>query len=273
MHFVLIVLMLFGSGELWASDLSRESEVAEQLKREFAEGDRVKLQATGSEFIALQKESLVLSRRGAVILLHGLGGSPDERGIIHTLRTQLPESGWNLLSVQMPIGPVNGQWSDYQGLIAESAPRIGAAVAYLKQTGVTNVVLVGHGLGGAMALNYLSNRPAPEVKALVMIGLTVPQPQRQGASRELFEQMARVLVPQLDLYGSRDLPDVRATAQKRLAVGRKSVGSDYRQSEILGADHQFRGLSQMLLTHISKWIARVAPGSELPMGATNPSGQ
>ena len=259
----LIMLTLFCSVGLQASDLSRESEMAEQLKREFAEGDWVRLQAAGNEFIALQKDSSVLSRRGAVILLHDMGGYPDERGVIHALRTQLPESGWNLLSVQMPIGPVNGLSSDYRGLVDESAPRIEAAAAYLKREGVLNIVLVGHGLGGAMALNYISNNALPEIKALVMIGLTLPPQQGRVASESLIEQIAKVGVPQLDIYGSRDLADVLSTAQRRLAVGRKQAGEGFRQDEILGANHQFSGLTQALVARIAKWIARVAPGTEV----------
>lgn len=255
----LILLLLFGAVGLQASDLMRESRMAEQLKRNLAEGEWVQLQADGNDFIALQTDSPAVQRRGAVILLHDLGGHPDERDVTHELRTRLPASGWHLLSVQMPVGPANGQPGDYQGLVSESVPRIEAAVGHLKQSGFLNIVLVGHGLGGAMALNYMANKPAPEIRALAVIGVRVPPPD-DVAQQRLLKQFAMIRTPLLDLYGSRDLPVVRTTAQARLAAGRKGGGSDFRQDEILGADHQFRGSSQLLANRIGKWMVRVVSG-------------
>jgi len=262
MNQLLLLLILLGSTTLSASDLMRESRIAEQLKRSTIDGEWVELQAAGIGFIALRNDAMTLQRKGAVILLHDMGGHPDESGVIHELRSQLPESGWSLLSLQMPIGPLDAQVVEYRGFVAEAAPRVEAAVGYLRTAGLLNIVLIGHGLGAAMVTHYMAGQPAAEIKGVVTIGMRLAEPDA-AAESALYEQLATIRQPLLDLYGSRDLPIVLAGAKRRLFAGKQGSGSLFRQDEVLGADHQFRGMSQLLVSKIAKWIGRVAPSSEV----------
>lgn len=53
-------------------------------------------------FLSLYTADKTGNQFGTVILLHGNGHHPDWPGIIHTLRTQLPEIGWSTLSIAVP---------------------------------------------------------------------------------------------------------------------------------------------------------------------------
>jgi hypothetical protein len=259
---LLVMLLLITSMNLSASNLTRESHIAEQLRASAIEGEWVELQASGVDFIALRSDASVPQRRGAVILLHDMGGHPDEVGVIHSLRTQLPESGWTLLSLQMPVAAHDARATEYQGFIAESVPRIEVALAYLRTSGLLNIVMIGHGLGAAMVTNYMAGQPAVEIQGVVTIGMRLAAPDA-AAERALNEQLATIRQPHYDLYGSRDLPQVLSTSKQRLSAGKRVAGQIFRQDEILGADHQFRGMSQLLVTNIAKWMARVAPGGAM----------
>lgn len=262
MNQLLALLLLFGSATLYASDLMREARIVEQLKRSSIEGEWVELQSSGVQFMALRSDAVISQRKGAVVLLHDMGDDLDQRGVIHTLRRQLPKSGWVLLSLQMPIGFLNAKAADYQGFVAEAAPRIEAAVNYLKSSGLLNIVVIGHGLGGAMVTHYMAGQPAAEIKAVVTIGMRLAE-QDRVAENTLYEQLATIRLPLFDIYGSRDLPAVLAAAKRRFSAGKEGSGPLFRQDKVLGADHQFRGMSQLLTVTIAKWIGRVAPGSEV----------
>ncbi len=262
MNQLLALLLLFGSATLYASDVVREARIVEQLQQAPVEGDWVELQASGVQFMALRSDALISQRKGAVILLHDMGGHLDKRGVIHTLRRELPKSGWVLLSLQMPVASLNANAAEYQGFVAEAAPRVEAAVNYLKTSGLLNIVVIGHGLGGAMVMHYMAGQPAAEIKAAVTIGMRLAEQERVAES-VLYEQLATVRLPLFDIYGSRDLPAVLATAKRRLAAGKEGSGPLFRQDKVLGADHQFRGMLQLLTATIAKWIGRVAPGSEV----------
>ncbi|MCF6280618.1 MAG: alpha/beta hydrolase family protein [Candidatus Polarisedimenticolaceae bacterium] len=262
MYRLLVLMLLFGSTGLYASDLMRESYIAAQLKGSHIDGEWVELQTPEIGFIALQTPATPAQRRGAVILLHDVGGQPDEAGVIHALRTQLPASGWHLLSLQMPVAPVDAVPEEYRGVAAEAAPRVEAALAHLRQSGLLNVVLVGHGLGAAMVIDYMAGQPAAEIQAVVMVGVRLVPPDA-AAQTLMYEQLATIDIPLLDIYGSRDLPEVMATATRRYSAGKKGADPLFRQDEVLGADHQFRGMTQVLVSYIAKWIGRVAPGTEV----------
>ncbi len=262
MNQLLALLLLFASTALHASDTVREMRIVEQLKRTSIVGEWVELQAPGVQFAALRSDAVISQRKGAVILLHDMGDHLDQREVIYTLRRQLPESGWVLLSLQMPVGFLNTKAAEYQDFVAEAVPRIEAAVNYLKSAGLLNIVVIGHGLGGVMVTHYMAGQPATEIKAVVTIGMRLAE-QDRVAELMLYEQLATIRLPLFDIYGSRDLPAVLSAAKRRLSAGREGAGPLFRQKEVMGADHQFRGMSQLLAVTIAKWMGRVAPGSEV----------
>jgi len=100
--------------------------------------------------------------RRPVLLIHGYLAT---RGSLHLLERHLAERG--LIVISYPLGfPVNlGDIRDSAGLIARKVESIVA------QTGVTEIDVVGHSLGGLVGLYYLKRLGGRHrVRRLVMLG-------------------------------------------------------------------------------------------------------
>jgi pimeloyl-ACP methyl ester carboxylesterase len=258
--FYLVVMALLAAVPLWASDLVREARMADQIKDALLVGDPINLKDGNTDFLAIYAQETTHTSQGAAIILHGRGAHPDWTEVINPLRSQLPESGWKTLSIQMPVAASDAPNSQYQALIPEAAPRIAAAVEYLKQQGVTNMVLIGHSLGAEMGTAYLAQGVPKELKAFVAVGLPVSS---RDPDQGTLANLAKLNLPLLDLYGSRDIDPVLSSVAARLAAAKQAENSLYRQVEIEGADHFFLGLEDTLVAHVRSWIGRVAPGEQI----------
>jgi pimeloyl-ACP methyl ester carboxylesterase len=96
-----------------------------------------------------------------VLLIHGYLAT---RGSLHLLEQRLVERG--LIVMSFPLGPVNlGDIRDSAGLIARKVESIVA------QTGILRVDIVGHSMGGLVALDYLKRLGGRHrVRRLVLLG-------------------------------------------------------------------------------------------------------
>jgi pimeloyl-ACP methyl ester carboxylesterase len=96
-----------------------------------------------------------------VLLIHGYLAT---RGSLHLLERHLAEHG--LIVISYPLGTVNwGDIRDSAGLIARKVESIVA------QTGVTQIDVVGHSLGGLVGLYYLKRLGGRHrVRRLIMLG-------------------------------------------------------------------------------------------------------
>ncbi len=119
--------------------------------------------------------------QGVVIIVHGLG---DHGGRYHQLARQLTRHGWNVLAFDLPghgLSPGRrGRISHYDDLLAD--------IAQVRQTVTRQLpgarqVILGHSMGGNLALSYVLRRqqldPAPmELAGLVLCGpmLLPPNP-------------------------------------------------------------------------------------------------
>jgi pimeloyl-ACP methyl ester carboxylesterase len=109
-----------------------------------------------------QASSTAGTGRPPVLLIHGYMAT---RGSLHLLGRQLAERGHIVISY--PLGfPVNlGDIRDSAGLIARKIESIVA------QTGVTEIDVVGHSLGGLVGLYYLKRLGGRHrVRRLIMLG-------------------------------------------------------------------------------------------------------
>ncbi|MCW8905056.1 alpha/beta fold hydrolase [Sedimenticola sp.] len=253
-----IVLLLF-MNPLWASDLAREGRIAAEIREALLVGEPLTLQADDRDFLAIYAQQDTDYSQGAVIILHGRGAHPDWMDVVHPLRTRLPEYGWKTLSIQLPIAASDASGWVYQELIPEAVPRIAAAVAYLKQQGVTNIVLIGHSLGARMGVEYLAQGAPEELRAFVAIGLPADTRVPDGGT---LGGLKKLDLPLLDIYGSRDIDSVLQSASARSAAARQANNQSYRQNRIEGADHFFNGLSGTLVAEVRAWLGRMAPGVE-----------
>jgi hypothetical protein len=232
------------------------------------------LEAGGERFLGIYTTALTGAPLGAAIILPGLGLPPDWPDVIAPLRTGLPGYGWNTLSIPLPTPTrgADGRWQ-LDSYFTASRTRIQAAMAFLQQQGITRIVLIGQGLGAAAAVVSISGNDALRLAACAAVSLGVPpdaapSPYRPGL-------VENIRVPLLDIFGSRDLDWVTSTAAARLTAARRgghaasrlqatpaarppapeqNRDSAYRQFQVVGADHRFRGAETVLLNRVVGWL-------------------
>ena len=259
---LVLISILWVSQAALASDQIREQRFASEVEKQLLIGKGITLKAGDTEFYAIHTEVMSPVLKGAVILLHDREAHPNWPDVIRPLRTGLADRGWEALSLQMPLAGEDSDWRMYEQVIPEAAPRIAAAVEFLKQRKIKNIVLLGHSLGGRMAVHYLADaKPPKEIRALVLIGMAL---EPEGSAVKTGEALAKVEVPVFDLYGSRDLDSVLHTAKHRVAAGRMAKNSGYRQVQMTGADHFFHRLERALVARVYAWIGKAADPSKIP---------
>jgi len=252
-HVLLLVLILM-SGSLAASDLAREQRIAQEIEDSILIGYPIRLKAKALEFLAIHTESSSARLFGGAIILHGRGANPNWNDVVRPLRSELPESGWETLSIQLPVAAPDAPEGSYQALIPEAFPRIAVAIEFFQQREVENIVLVGHSLGARMGLEYLANESSKDISTLVAVGLSA---NRQKPATGTLLALQKVKLPILDIFGSQDIPPVLLTVNARAIEARRADNSNYRQLEIPGADHFFRGLDASLVQRVRAWLQRV----------------
>jgi pimeloyl-ACP methyl ester carboxylesterase len=234
-----------------ASDLEKEKRWSTQIADGLVVGESVQLDAGGTAFMGIFTEAADGPTGRAVILAHGMGAHPDWPDIINPLRSDLPDHGWSTLSIQMPILANDAALKDYAPLFDEVAPRIEAAVKFLREQSNQTIVLIGHSLGASMAASYLSGNEQPEIQGFIAIGLSVTAVNDKMNNALALE---KIQIPVLDLYGSRDLAGVLRSVKARKKASRKAGNSNYQQLEIEGADHFFVGLEDTLNRRVYGWL-------------------
>lgn len=246
--------------------------------------DRLMLKAGNKEVLSLYRAVQSSRFDGGVILLHDRGTQPDWPGVIRTLRRELPRYGWSTLAIELPAleagaqttSQVIKQWS-------ESVPAaIDAAIKALEERNVSNIVMIGHGVGALVAADYLIKKPSEQIQGLIAIGMDgskVADESLDGAM--LLRRLDRRI---FDIYGGRDLQPVVGSATRRetmaitaepgktpLHIRAASIARSfnqesaaklsYRQHRLEGADHQFRGYEKQLLNRVVGWLRRYAGSS------------
>jgi pimeloyl-ACP methyl ester carboxylesterase len=247
-------LILIG-GVALASDLLQEQKNAIEIKESLVKGKAISLKAGDQEFLAVHGEADIAEPKGAAILMHGMGGNPAWSPVVQPLRIGLPGNGWEILSLQMPVAPSGAASWAYDSLIPEAAPRIIAAIEFLKQRKIEKIVLVGHSMGARMGLEAIAANAPKEVIAFVAVGVPA---KTEDPEAGVLGALQKIKLPILDMYGSRDLSSILISAKERLRAGRKAENSAYQQVEIQGADHFFRGLEDSLLARVRAWMGKQA---------------
>ena len=260
--FLLIVGLgsIFAPGLGYASDLAKEKRWADQIVDSLLVGEAEWLTVNKQKVLSIYTESSTDMTQGGAIVLHGIGIHPNWPEIVHPLRSQLPDHGWATLSVQLPILPNEAEPPEYAPLFDEVAPRLQAAIAFLKAKGIKNIVIVAHSLGAAMATDYLANgKPDRAVRAFVGIGMNQSANPRMDPATSI----ANIKIPILDIYGSRDLDGVLASAKARRTAAKKSGHPAFQQLKVEGADHFFNGKDDILVKRVRGWLTRNAAGTEI----------
>lgn len=234
------------------SDLAKEKRWEEQIVDSLLVGEDMHLTSDGTEFLALYAEPDSDEDKGAVILLHGIGVHPAWPDVIDPLRMELPALGWHTLSLQMPVLSNEASDTDYVPVFPEVPGRIQAAVDFLKEKGVTNIVLSGHSLGAAMSSSYLAGTPDPTVKTFVIISGGSGIPEEEKNSSGTLDNMKRITgIDVIDIYGSEDNKDVLKSVPLRVSAMKEAGNDRYQSIRVDGANHFYNGKQAELLEVVS----------------------
>lgn len=256
-------LLLFLSPGIPASNTAEETRILAEIRDQLIQGEIVELEASGKQFIGVYQKSALPDTLGSVLILHDLNQNPDSPAVIRPLRNRLTKSGWNTLSLQMPVPSMDSNGNlfpeleaVYPALATETAARINAAANFFEERENTNLAIVAHGLGANMAISYLSGDSAKKFQTLVAISMNHNQP------ANFAESLARLKLPAIDIYGSRDIKAIVAgAAARKQAITVEAENSYFRQSMIEGADHYYSGLEPELLSTVRAWLKKTSPVS------------
>ena len=251
----LLLLLIVCMAEITsAANLSRELRIAEELAAGVTEGNPVWLEADTVRFLALHIQTPAAERLGGVILLHDSNAHADWHEVIQPLRRQLSERGWDSLSIQTPISDDPSDQTVSSSLITLSTPRIQAGIDFLNSRQIDETVLIGHGLGAEMALNFVT-QPGNRIRALVAIGVT---PSSDAKEDPVLQAISAAEIPILDIYGDLDHPAIVDSAPLRRGIAIRNRRDQFRQDRVAGANHYFSGIQDELSQRIAAWLKRVA---------------
>ena len=250
--FLILVGLVVLPGQASASDFAKEKRWADDIVDALIDGEAVWLTADQHKFLGIYTQTQDKNIKGAAIVLHGIGVHPNWPEVVYPLRVRLTERGWQTLSLQMPILRNGAEYDEYKPLFGEIAPRINAAIAFLKSKGIKNIVIIGHSLGSTMASYYLATNKAPEVSALVAIGVSGTQ--FSDPALGYFSSVTRIKIPILDIYGTDDIEPVLSSATRRAAIARESGNNRYTQVVVKGANHFFSGKDDPLVKQVGDWL-------------------
>ena len=241
----LISLLLLVSLPAFAvPDYAREQRWADEITPAIVVGDPIYLaQDNGHKFLGIYTEAA--KAKMGVVVVHGLGVNPDW-GMIGTLRQRLPDFGYATLSIQMPVLAADARSEAYAATFPDAVERIELAVAALKAKGYQRIALVSHSMGSRMAYAYMKRNPA-DIAAWAALGMP-PAPDRHDSALLYIS----IEAPVLDLYGSKDLPQVLAGAPLRRASLKGKAAS--RQVVIVGSGHFYAGHEEEMVKAVVDFL-------------------
>jgi pimeloyl-ACP methyl ester carboxylesterase len=255
-------ILCLGLAVAWAlpaQDLERERRLASEIVDSIMDGEALTLHlgetakgtAKDGKFLAIYTESEIMPAHGAAIVLHGRGFHPDWPEVVRPLRTVLPEHGWHTLSLQMPVLEKDATYYDYVPLFPAAFPRIAAAIAFLREQGISRIVIIAHSCSVHMTMAYIEAFGDSKIDGFVGIGMGATdfgQPMKKPFPLE------RMTVPVLDVFGSDDFPAVVREAPARAAAEGSAGNALSSQVMVEGADHYFRDKDDELIAVVSAWL-------------------
>lgn len=230
-------------------DLAREKRMADEIVDAIFDGDPLWLEAGGNEFLGIYAETDEPGK--AVIVLHGRGFHPDWEDAVNPLRVGLVEEGWATLSLQMPVLEKEAKYYDYIPLFPASFPRIEAGIAYLREQGHEQVVLIAHSCSVHMAMAWVTENGDASIDGFVGLGMGATDYQQPMSGPFPLDKMT---VPVLDAFGSEEFPAVRGGAPARLQAISKAGNPQSRQIIIDGANHYFTDAGEPLVEAVAGWL-------------------
>jgi pimeloyl-ACP methyl ester carboxylesterase len=220
-------------------DYEREKRWSDQIVPAILVGEVVWLkQKTGHEFLAIYTQAE--KPRGAVIIGHGRGWNPDFE-LYGALRVKLAEQGYTTLAIQLPVLGPGAKMGDYLPTYPDAEERYALAAKFLQDKGFDKIAIVSHSLGATMANQYLIHANSTPVKAWAFIGII------NG-----LEEMFRIKIPVLDVFGGKDWEITQVGAYERKKQIDKVPGSE--QVIVPDAKHFFEGREEELVKVLVEFL-------------------
>jgi len=248
---VIALIFCLISLNLYASDAAREAQYAREISAGNTKDEIIWLGEPNKPFLVLYRESEESGFKGTAILLHHMGGHPDNDPLIYTLRRELAEHNWATFALQMPLREEGAPEADYYPLFPEAKQRIDEATRHLASHGAESIVLVGHQLGALMALYAQANEPMQEIKAMVTIGLNAPETDSKNA--QTLEFIKQVHIPFFDIYGEQDGKDIVDSARERRISARNN--KQYRQFQLNRASSPYWNDQALVVKRVYGWLS------------------
>lgn len=125
-----------------------------------------------------------------------------------------------------------------------TAQRLDAALLKLQQEGHENIVIIGQGAGGELALKTLNETAVP-VAALIMIN-----------TGELAEgtSLTETAIPILEILGSRQQDTIKQAVLQRHIQMKTQQKTNYQLRRVNGASHYFASSSRRLTNLVHGWL-------------------
>jgi pimeloyl-ACP methyl ester carboxylesterase len=227
-----------------AQDLAREAQKDRETLATLDFGEAVRIrQANGHAFLALW---LAAERpRGVALIAHGRGWSPNH-DLYNDLRVRLADAGWSTLAIQLPVlDPSASKLGDYLWTYPDAVERFRLAVDWAKAKSPGPLAIVSHSLGATMANQYLIRTDDGKVGAWVFLSII------NG-----LEDMFRLRIPVLDVYGEQDWSVTMFGAEERRAQIARVPGS--RQVMLAGAPHFYDGQRELLARTVVEFLDATA---------------
>ena len=138
------------------------------------------------------------------------------------------------------LGP-GAKVGDYLPTYPDAEERYGLAAKFLQDKGFDKIAIVSHSLGATMANQYLIHANSTPIKAWVFIGII------NG-----LEEMFRIKIPVLDVFGGKDWEITQVGAYERRKQIQKVPGSD--QVVVPDAQHFFEGREDDLVKVVAQFL-------------------
>jgi hypothetical protein len=193
--------------------------------------------------------------RGTVIILHGC----DERSgaIVQALHNNLPQAGWNTLSLELPTLSTASTYKDLGMVMPTVETLIEKSIADTKSKSQLPIVLLAHSCGSQMALTWIEKRGSDSIDAYIGIGTGIMNA-TLDVSGHVNTPMENMKFPQLDIFGTADNETVKKTSPERLKNINRAANPASRQKMITDADHNMTGKGELVSKVISEWLNRRA---------------
>lgn len=253
------------------ADATEGSEASRMLRIDTPVSGYQPLSVAGQEIDAAYLEESYGQRFGAIVLFHDLGKQYETRDVITPLRHELANYGWStltltldspsqanvLLSANLEQEPDNqatdSDNSDSQASETQqeklpaisNEQRIQAAMAFLEAKQIEQIVFLGHGDGGRIAVETLSKTALP-ISGLILVNTPeIDDEQLQALKLAIF-----------DIYGSNALAGTETAVKMRSVLMKRGAKGSYSARKVIGANHVFYGLDAMLSQHIKGWLKK-----------------